>query len=140
MNRLRHDSGPVGLVVWSCAQLIARNVQDRNEVLAVRLEAQRRPGDGDLAGADAEKSPELDHRRLHAAAAVGKKIYDSAYVLLVAAAHLDAEDAFAVAELEAGVARMSLADAIFVRARLRLRGTCLRRGGMSQKRARQNRR
>src|SRR4029078_10706844 len=49
---LRHDGGLVRLVVWSRAQLIARDIQGRDEQPAFGLEAKIGPGDGYLARVD----------------------------------------------------------------------------------------
>jgi hypothetical protein len=94
------DGGLIGLVVRSGAQLIARNIQDSDELFAFALESQVGPGNGDLARADAEKTAEVDDSRLYASAAVSEQIDNPADILLVAAADLDAKHAFHIPPLD----------------------------------------
>ena len=54
------------------------------------LEAQIRPGDGDLTGANTEKTAELYHGCFHVTARIGKQVDDPTNILFVAAADLNA--------------------------------------------------
>ena len=111
---LRHDGGLVRFVVWSRAQLIARDIQGRDELLAFGLEAEIGLGYGYLARADPQEAAELDHRRHHATAGVGEQIDDPADVLFVAAANLDAKDTSDVLQLSACLGATALTHIVFI--------------------------
>src|SRR5215471_15757294 len=83
----------VRLVFGGKPQLIAAQVHDHDGTLAIVLEAQRRPLNGDLARADPQEPAELDDGRLHAALPVGQDVDDPAPILLDPGADLPAEDA-----------------------------------------------
>src|SRR5262249_53688791 len=89
----------IRLVLGCLAQLIAGHVEDHLRLLALTLETQRLPFDGDLAGAYAHEAAELDHGRLHLPAAVRQQVDDATHILLHSCADIAAEHAFEIAAL-----------------------------------------
>jgi hypothetical protein len=93
LHDFSHHDGLIGLVLWNCTQLSARDFDAHNCLLSHRLKTQGGPIYCNFSGPNPKKASNLDDSRVNVTCAIDKKINDPANIALSISAHFYSKDA-----------------------------------------------